>query len=352
MDQEILLEARKLLEEPPKLEEIPIQRAVSALGVSAITLGQNHNFGEVAYLNQTNLYLYYDGHAARDKNGNYDSPIFQNDRYNHLKPLWQEFRERVKAEMGISVSQILFGDYKVLDNKDEEFIVKSEPKDCRWRCTKKPVKKPANGSIFITAMSRKQALAFQAILDEIRLERALEIVIERRARAESRLCREEAITVLNGKYPDEFERFTFDEEDFRFRQFDVRFLYTENGLEAFDNFYQKSCIPYRADEIDKAEWEDKSHKLQGYLMGDESFGSEFRKCGVGEFKIRRCNNGGCEIDIDMIDDRFGQPFHMFVESQRFDDIVEAVSTELAVVFQRKRQINRATAHLQQWAAKK
>lgn len=348
MDSKILLAAEKLLQEPQQLEEIPIQRAVSALGISALTLGSNHSFHHVVYLiYPNNLYLSFDGHAAKDMNGNYDSPIFQNSGYNYLKPLWQEFRERAEAKLGTSITQIFFGDYLKKDN-EEFFTVKDEPKDCHWCYTKKRNK----DSVFITRISREQAQQYQAILDELRLERAIGIIRDRLDREDSRACRQEAIITLNSKYPEEFERFTFGDETFRFRQFQTEFLYTATGLNAFDDFYRNICIPYREDEIADAEWEEKSRKLETQLLDNDGFGSEFRLNSIHNFKITRLEGNSCRVESDLIDDRTGRQLSLIIASQKFDDILNAVISELTVVFQRKKQARRATATLQSLASKK
>lgn len=348
MDQNILLAAKELLEQPTELEEISIQRAAIALGVNALTLGFNHRFGFAEYLiYPQNLYLIFDGHAAKDENGNFDSPIFQEESPNGSKPLWQEFRERLEEKLGTSVSHIFFGDYKI-EGSDEFFTVKNEPKDCRWRYTKKRKK----GTIFITRLTKRQALEYQAILDDLRLERAIKIVQARTDHEQSRLCRTDTITTLNSKYPEEFDRFTFNDTTFRFRQFTTEFLYTPAGLEAFDKFYVDYCIPYRNDEIAEAEWREKSSHLQKILYEDDDFASELLRNNVSKFTLTQLDNGSCRVESDLIDDRTGHQFSVIVKSQRFDDILSAVDTELTVVFQRKRQIRRATSILHQFASQK
>ena len=348
MDSKILSLTEELLRQPAKLEEIPIQSADSALGVDALYMDCDHKFYLTEYLIfPSNLYLIFDGHAARDKHGNFDSPIFQKECVNGFKPLWQEFRERLEEKLGTSVSHIFFGDYQIGENGDEFFTVKSEPKDCHWRYTKKRKK----GTIFITRISKKQALEYQDILDELRFARAAEIAQERLDREQSRLCREEAITALNSKYSEEFERFTFEAESFRFRQFFTDFLYTPTGLETFDHYYETIYKPYRDDEIADAEWREKSRQLEYRLLNDSELGPEFRFNNVHSFKLTRLDDNCCKVDSDLLDDRTGRQFSIIVKSQRFDDILEDIISELIVVFQRKKQIRRATATLQRLTAK-
>ena len=350
MDKQFILDVIKLLSTPAKKQDIPVQRATSALGVNALTVNaEKHQFLSVEFLiYPTNLYLIFDSRAPIDENGNYISPIFQNNRYNHLKPLWQEFRERVAEKLGTSISCVFFGDYKVAEDNEEFFTVKTEPKTCRWRYTKKLDK----DSLFITAMSKEEAFAYQSILDEIRIGHAIKAVEDRYARAESRACREETITSLASDYPDEFERFTFNEETFRFRQFNVEFLYNPTGRAAFDKFYTDACIPYRNDEIAELEWREKSRQLEARLLNDDDFGPDFRLYGPHSFKILCRKDGGCDVESDLEDDRTGHQFHMTVNSQKFDDILNAVTTELTVVLQRKRQVRRAVATLQSLASQK
>lgn len=349
MDKKFILDTLKLLTAPAKKQDIPVQRAVSALGVSALTVNaEKHQFLSVEYLiYPNNLYFIFDSRAPIDENGNYISPLFQDSRYNSLKPVWQEFRERVEAKLGTSITYIFFGDYKIEGN-EEFFTVKTEPKNCRWRYTKKANK----DSVFITTMSKEEALEYQDILDEIRINHAIRATEDQRAREKSRQCRQETITSLDSDYADEFELFTFNPETFRFRQFTTEFLYTPEGRAAFDRFYQEICVPYRNDEIADALWREKSHDLENRLTSDEDLGPELRLCSVHGFKILRRKDGGCDVESDLEDDRTGHAFRLTVKSQKFDDILNAVTTELTVVFQRKRQARRATATLQSLASKK
>ncbi|MBR3319699.1 hypothetical protein IKG20_00090 [Candidatus Saccharibacteria bacterium] len=349
MDKNIIFAAEQLLREPKKLEEIPIQRAVAALDISALTVGHNHEYYHVEYLiYPNNLYFIFNGLAPKDENGNFESPIFQDSRYNGTKPLWQEFRERIEEKWGTSVSLVFFGTYKDEGQGEEFFTVKDEPGKCRWCYSKKTSK----DSVFIKSISKKEALEYQAILDDIRLEHAVRIVENNLARERSRTCREEAIMSLDSDYPDEFERFTFEDEFFRFRQFRTEFLYTPEGRKAFDEFYIKVCVPYRKDEIEEFEWEEKSHELKNRLMADDELEPEFRLYGADNFKITRLEDGRCKVESDLVDDRTGHTFYLEVDSQKFDEILNTVISELTIVFQRKRQIRKATATLQSLASKK
>lgn len=350
MDKELLLEAEKLLQEPAELHDIPIWHANSALNITSLTANEaRHEFYHVEYLiYPSNLYLVFESRATKDTNGNFDTPILQKSRDGITKPLWQEFRERFQKKIGTSVSHVFFGDYDIGTNGDEFFTVKSEPKDCRWRYTRKRNK----DSIFITAISKSEALQYQAILDEIRLERAIKIVEDRHARIESRAGREYAITSLDSKYASELDLFTFGDETFRFRQFSTEFFYTPAGLLAFDTFYQEIAVPYRDDEITTAEWKEKSYNLEKRLTEDEDLGPELRINNVSKFNLSRLKNGNCEVESDLLDDRTGRLFRLVVKSQDFDDILDAVASELTVVFQRKKQIRRANEALHLLASKK
>lgn len=343
MEKDYIFEAKELLREPPELKEIPIFRAASALDAS-LTLGQNHSFHYAEYhIYPVNLYFTFQGYATKDINDNYDSPIFQDSRYNYTKPLWQEIRERFEAKWGIKISHIFFGEYEKHPNGEEFFTVKNEPKDSHWIY----IRKPEIDGVSIGKLTPEQITKHQAIVDEIRLNRAIATVIDRHEREESRVSREEAITALDSKYSSEFERFTFGPETFRFRQFFEEFYYTPKGLEAFDNFYERKCVPYRNDEIANAEWREKSKTLKERLVNDEEIGHEIRMNNVSNFKITRLPNGCCQVESDLIDDRTGKQFHLIIDSQRFDDILDEVISELVIVFQRKKQIRRAaeTLHL-------
>ena len=345
MEQKILQAVKELLQEQPEPEEIPIQRAVSALGVSSLMRGHGEYHMVEYQVYPTNLYLTFKSMATRDETGNFNSPIFQNDHYNGYKPLWQEFRERFEAEIGTSVTQVFFGNY-IKKGHDERFIVEDEPKDCRYRYTKKRDK----DTIYITYIAEEQAYEYQEILDEIRFERASKIVLEREARKESRICRKEAIITLNSKYSDEFERFTFDDETFRFRQFNTAFFYTPEGLAAFDEFYVKVCTPYRNEEIEEKEWEEKSRQLSECILNGVETELGLRVNLTQSFQIKRTEGNGCVIESDLIDDRTGRQFSLAINSQKFDDILSATIAELTVVFQRKKQIKRAVSVLQSLAS--
>ena len=348
MEKEYILEAQEYLKRPEDLMNIPVQRAATALGVNGLTVGHNKFHLAEFLIYPNNLYLTFDNSSTRDKNGNYDSPIFQTDSYNGFKPLWQEVREHVEKKIGTSISLIFFGDYQISGNDDEFFTVKTEPKDCHWRYTKKKDK----DSVFITAMTEKEAQEYQDILDQIRLERAVRIVKEEAERKESRANRENAIEYLRAKYSQEFERFTFEEETFRFRQFGTEFYYTDKELHHFDDFYMAVCIPYHLDEIADDDWKKTTKELEKKIMSDPNFGPEFILCGTHTFRFVPCEDNGCRVQCDMIDDRTGKTFETYVPSQMPEQIYDAIAPELTIVFQRKKQARRASAILQNLASKK
>ncbi|MBR5389649.1 hypothetical protein IK146_03765 [Candidatus Saccharibacteria bacterium] len=347
MEERYIPEARKYLERPKKLLSIPVQRAATALGVTGLTVGHG-KFHTVEYLiYPNNLYLTFDSSSTRDKNGNYDSPIFQTDSYNGHKPLWQELRESAEKKIGTSISSIYFGDYRIDEGNDEFFTVKTEPKECHWRYTKKKDK----DSIFITAMTREEAQEYQDILDQIRLKRATRIVKEEFDRKESRTNRENGIKCLQTKYATVFERFTLEEETFRFRQFNREFFYTDEGLCSFDKFYMEVCVPYNLDEIADNDWRKSTKEIEKRLLSEPNLGPEFILCGSHTFRFIPCDDNGCKVECDITDDRTGKSFEMYIQSQMPEQIYNAIVPELGIVFQRKRQARRATATLQNLASK-
>ena len=122
MEQSIIAEAHELLMKPPKLTTIPIQRAAIALN-SPLTKGSNRpEYHFVKFLEKekkTNLYFTYPSLAAEDENGNYDSPIFQDARYNHIPPFWQLFREKLQEKLSIKITRVLYGEYRKESEEEE-----------------------------------------------------------------------------------------------------------------------------------------------------------------------------------------------------------------------------------------
>lgn len=341
MSQESIKEkAQALLKEPREILDIPIQRAVSALGVDALTIGHNFFHMPEYFRYPRNIYLTFTSKAAKDIDGNYDSPIFQSDRYNGIKPLWQEFREAYEKETNQQVDHVFFGVWTHIDEDDSFFPVFNEiSEDVGWIFVKN-----VKGDISIARLTEKDICRYQTMLEELRLNRAIRIIKEREARIESRTYRENAIEYLKNRYNAPTDRFNFGEESFKFRQFNIEFLYISSELMRFDDFYRENYLPYRFDEKTEEEWREKSKKLNEMLMSSGMFRQDFLLSHAGPFKFS-FRRDGCIVESDMIDEQTGKQFRKVILSQDDDKILEALEKELTRIFERKRQIRRAGAIL-------
>lgn len=342
MHEDLILAAKELLKQPVELLEIPVQRAVTALGISSLSVGHDYYHMAEFLIYPKNLYLSFPKRATRDKNGNYDSPIFQHNFYNSLKPFWQTFREQLETERGTSIDRIFFGNYVQLGPNEEHFIVTDEPKDARWLYLKNTEKNTTT----ILALTDAEIAHYQAILDDMKLARAITVVQDRRNRDESRACRENAIAYLQSKYHDTTDRFNFGEETFKFRQFNIEWLYISSDLQRFDDFYLGGYLPYKLDELSGAEWRKISNELEYRLLSDRDFKDYFIMENVHGFRFRLTDDGRCEVLSDMLDDLTGQDFCLVVDSQDPETIYDIVVKKLEVVFQRKEQLRRAAITLQ------
>lgn len=327
---------------------IPIQRAANALG-TALTRGKNE-YHFVRFLEmgtRTNLYFTYSSRATRDENGNYDSPIFQDSRYNNMPPLWQLFREQLESKSGHKIIRVVYGKYRKGTDGEEFFKVKDKPIQGSWVYIEEPGDK-----VSITQLAPDEAKEAQAILDGLRRDRADRIAKERADLESSKKSRESGIAYLKKKYRSYFERFVFEEKIFRFRQFNKEFLYTKEGLEDFDNFYRTTAKPYRQDELADERWRKKSREIKNKILSDPELSKGLILEKVHEFRFTRLEDGGCEVSIDLIDDRTGRQFNVHVSSRRPSAILKTVTANLRVLLQRKEQARRAVGTLQSLASGK
>ncbi len=347
MPQEIIKEkALTLLNEPKELLEIPIQRAVSALKVDALTVGHTH-FHIPEYIRYPRVvYLSFNSKSTKDAEGNYDSPIFQSNNYNGRKPLWQEFRETVEEKIKQRIDHVFFGIWEKPNDEDSFFMVSDDITDETEWCFIKNTK----GDISIAKLSAEDKSEYKALLDDLRLKRAIAIVKEREERVESRMYRENAITYLTERYNHATDRFNFGEESFKFRQFNIEFLYTSSGLLRFDDFYKEYYLPYRFEEKIAEEWQKKSKRLNEMLTSSGMFHEDFILSNAGPFKFS-FRRDGCIVESDLIDDQTGKQFHKVILSQDDEKILEALEKELIRIFERKRQMRHATIILQNLAVK-
>lgn len=339
-EQAIKQKALALLSEPQELLEIPVQRAVSALNVDALTVGHGYFHMPEYFRYPKNIYLSFPSKATRDVDGNYDSPIFQSDQYNGFKPLWQELREVYEEETGQQVDHVLFGNWTNVNEEDSFFPVSNSiTEDVEWIFVKN-----TKGDISIAHLTNEQRLHYHAELEELRLNRAIKIIREREARDESRACRENAIDYLTTRYRSPTDRFNFGEESFKFRQFNIEFLYTSSELVRFEDFYREYYLPYRFDEKTEEEWHEKSKQLNDMLMSSGMFRKDFLLSHAGPFKFS-FRRDGCIVESDMLDEQTGKQFHKVILSQDNDRILEILEQELTRIFERKRQMRRASAVL-------
>ena len=351
MNKEIDLAAKKLLKKKKK-SRIPIQRAAIALGVSSLRKDQKNRLYHVQYLlYPTNLYIVFPGRATIDTNGNYDSPIFQDNRYNHTKPLWMEFREQFeKQTRRENISHVLFGSYKKLKEdesvdgiREELFDVVNDPKKASWLC----IIDKSGVKVEFGQIDREKAKQYQKVLDEIKLRRASEEVKMNLNHEESTKCRESAIKTLQEQYPDWADRFTFGESTFRFRQFNAEFLYTAEGLEKFETFYKNFATPYANDEEAKRRWEEQAKKLNTEIFNNESVGEKIQLAGAHKFTFNLINEG-CEILSGMRDDRTGKDYRLIVKSRDASTIKAVIIDDLTMMFKRKAQVERASETLRKY----
>lgn len=345
-EQIIRQKALALLNEPQEPLDIPIQRAVSALNVDALTVGHGYFHMPEFFRYPRNIYLSFLSKATKDVNGNYDSPIFQSNQYNGFKPLWQELREVYEKETNQQIDHIFFGNWANINEEDSFFpVLNSITEDAEWVFVKN-----TKGDISITRLTTEQRLHYQAQLEELRLNRAIKIIKEREARNESRACRENAIEYLTTRYHSTTDRFTFGEESFKFRQFNIEFLYISSELMRFEDFYKGQYLSYRFDEKIEEEWHEKSKQLNEMLMSSAMFRKDFLMSHAGPFKFS-FRRDGCIVESDMLDEQTGKQFHKIILSQENDKILEILEQELTRIFERKRQMRRANTILQGLAAR-
>ena len=349
MEQSVIEMAHQLLAEPVELETIPIQRAANALG-TALTKGSHRpEYHLVRFLEKetkSNLYITFSSLAAKDENGNYDSPIFQDSRYNHLPPLWHLFRLKLEEKMGTKLVRVLYGEYRQESDNEGFFEVKDEPIQGHWIC----IEKPGDKKYDISQLAPYEAKEHQSILDNLKKDRAYKIARERSDREHSSKHKEAGIAYLKAHYAEYFDRFIFEKDVFRFRQFTTEFTYTLPGLETFNKFYQDVAEPYRQDELAQEEWKKMSEGIRIQILNDPEFATGLIRERAHEFKFTPKDNG-CEITIDIIDDSTGREFTTYAPSQEEDAIIEAIKTKLRVVLQRKEQNRRAIGTLQRLAAR-
>lgn len=349
MGKTIIEEVQDILKSPPEKRNIPIQRAANALG-TALTQGKNE-YHLVRFLEmgtRTNLYFTYPSQAARDENGNYDSPIFQDSRYNNMPPLWQLFREQLERKLGHKITRVVYGEYHKATDGEEFFKVKDEPAQGSWIYIEKP-----RNAISITQLKPDEIRDHQAIFSKLLEDRAYKIAKEHAECESSKKCKNDSIAYLRKRYPDpdSIDRFNFESDHvFRFRQFNTEFSYTPEGLERFDNFYNEVAEPYRQDEDAEVKWQATGEEIRKRILSDTEISEGLIFENAHEFRFMRLENGGCEVSIDLIDDRTGRQFSVRISSQNPDDIFKGVTAKLRVVLQRKEQARRAIGTLQRLAS--
>lgn len=351
MEQTIVMEAQRILKEPPEREKIPIQRAANALNKSLTEGTYLPEYHFVKFLDRgrkTNLYFTYPSTAARDENGNYDSPIFQDSHYNNIPPLWQLFREQLEKKWNTKITRVIYGDYREESDGEAFFKVKEEPAQGGWLYVEKP-----DGSFSIGQLNAYQINVHQSIFDGLRTKRAYRIATMRADHESSKKCKQDGIAYLKKHYPDYFDRFTFDsDETFRFRQFSTEFLYTPEGLSYFDEFYLRVAEPYRQDEEAKEAWKETSKNIKERILNDAELASGLKRENGDDFKFNRLEDGSCEVTSDLIDDDTSREFSIRVPSQDPDVIFNEVTAKLRVILQRKEQARRAISTLYSLASRK